>query len=462
MKLSLNWLKDYVDLNGVKTQDIKNKLTLATCEVESFHETFTYLPHIHVAKVLKVESHPNADRLSVCIVQTNKEKLNIVCGAKNVKEKMLVALAPVKTHLPKFEEKLGQNSSNEFWEVLPANIRGVKSLGMLCSSKELGIENITKQFLENDEGILDLEAFFISLEKHYPHLKKNILSWKTLGTTLNKIFPLCDTIFEIDNKSITHRPDLWSVYGFARELSAIFKKNLKNNPFNYKIYSDKKNPKVPKIPKKKINITQGSALAYFGVCVENIEIKPSPLWMQCRIININHNPINNVVDTSNYVMFDLGQPNHCFDLRTIKTNEISVVVVDKKSKYIQQKFTTLDGIERVLTQDSIIIYDGEIPSATNNPNAIALGGVMGGEFSKISNDTTSLFIESATFPRSKIRRVTQSLGLRTDSAQRFEKGQDPAKALPALANLLFLLKLSNPKLKIGTVTGKIFEPVKQK
>ncbi len=501
MKLSLNWLQDYIDLNGIKPEQIMGKLTMATCEVEHFSEIYTYLERIQVAKIQSVEKHPNADKLSICKVQTSpKEVVQIVCGAPNVEENMLVALATIGTHLPTSEAHTSKNNApqkdslkdslktsleakeveskttptlaKEFWEVAPANIRGVTSKGMLCSSQELAIHHITQLYLTQDTGILNLTEFFLELEKYYPTLSKKINTWKTLGTPLSKIFPLHDIIFNIDNKSITHRPDLWSHYGFARELSSIFNKPLKNDPYKTKI--KKINPKVPQ---KKIYAEKDVALAYFGVHVQGVQVKPSPIKIQARLLAVGARPINNIVDVSNYIMYDLGQPNHIFDAKKLHHKEISVIGIKRNEKRVSTKFTALDGIERDLPQESILILDGLIKDTHLNknskgpskakienvlgPSMIALGGIIGGESSMIQKDTQELFIESATFPRSRIRKTIQTIGIRTDAAQRFEKGQDPAKALPALHHLLFLLSESCPSLQIGKVSGKVFVPIKE-
>ncbi len=434
MKLSLNWLHDFIDLSGISPQEIGQKLSLATCEIEDVYESYGHLSAIQVARISSVEKHPNADRLNLCTVehldfQAKMQISQIVCGAANVHSEMLVALAPVGTRLPQSDEPKPKG----FLEIRKAKIRGVESAGMLCSAAELGLEAITG----SENGILAMESLGTG---DYPLIKTGALQ---IGTPLATLFPqMQDTIFEVDNKSITHRPDLWSHFGFARELSAIFSRPLIFDPLNQR-------PKKtdPSLEKKQIHIKDNAALAYYGLSVGKVKVKPGPLWMQARLINIGQRPINNIVDSSNYVMFELGQPNHAFDARTIKNKTISVAKNTRKTT-----FTTLDNKEHHLaSQSTILIYDG-LPE---KGNAVALGGIMGGLSSSIQNDTSELFLESATFPREQIRRSITSLNLRTDSAQRFEKGQDPTKAGPALYRLAYLIKQSCPELTIGQLCGSM-------
>ena len=433
MKLSYNWLNDYLDLSKITPSKIADALSLSTCEVESFYQSFPHLDDIQLAQVLTVEKHPNADRLSLCRVKSGQGEAQIVCGAPNVSPNMFAALAPVGAKLPPKE------TGGNFWEVRKAKIRGVESFGMLCSASELGIE----QILSSTESQSDTEK---AVDK-----QKGILDWEQLdssslkiGSPISQLLPLKDFIFDIDNKSITHRPDLWSHFGFARELSAIFHLPLRFDPLDLK---PKKTEQT--LPIKSINIAKGAALAYYGLSIGEVELKPTPLWMQARLINIGQGPINNIVDTSNYVMYDVGQPNHAFDARQLKEKSISVVLNNQDLKI--ESFTTLDGEERKLPKESILILDGP----AEKKRAVALGGIMGGLASRVQDDTEELFVESATFPREYIRRSITALGLRTDSAQRFEKGQDPAQAAPALYRFAQLLKQSCPNLKIGPICGQM-------
>ena len=465
MKLSYNWLNDYVDLSKIAISEIAEGLSLSTCEIESFYESFAYLDRIQLARALSVEKHPDADRLKVCRVRSGAGELQIVCGAENVHSGMLAALAPVGAKLPLREkaEELKENRES-FWEVRKAKIRGVESSGMLCSAEELGLEKILsypkgrEKSQDKTKGIIDLEKDFgnpppteAKRDAKENSLLEVELSSLKIGTPMAQIFPLRDFIFDVDNKSITHRPDLWSHFGFARELSAIFHLPLKFDPLGLKPAMIEKD-----LSTKIINVKKNAALAYYGISLGGVQIQASPLWMQARLINIGHSPVNNVVDTSNYVMYDMGQPNHAFDSSELKEKSISVLLNGDGLEV--DSFTTLDGEERKLPSQSILILDGE----PQKKCVVALGGLMGGLGSRVQNDTKELFVESATFPRERIRRMISALALRTDSAQRFEKGQDPLQAAPALYRFAQLLKQSCPKLKIGRISGKVYAGVKQK
>ncbi|MCR9142767.1 MAG: phenylalanine--tRNA ligase subunit beta [bacterium] len=442
MKLSLNWLNDYVDLGDVPIEELVDRLTLAVCEVEGVEEVFGHLDQIHVALIESLEKHPDADRLNVCQVKDGKHTHQIVCGAPNVRAGMFAPLAIVGARLPK--------SEGEFLEIKPAKLRGVASNGMLCSPGELGLAPLTGEV----DGLIDLET----VPALAGHSGSNQLKH---GTALSKLLPLKDTILDIDNKSITHRPDLWCHFGFAREIAAIYGKKLKYDPI---VKRAKRQPKSDaKLPAKKIVIQDGAALAYYGRALAGVKIGPAPLYMQARLINVGQRPINNIVDASNYVMLELGQPNHTFDAKTLKSDTVTVALANPSKKPAQNKakadtpykcksFTTLDGQQRDVPSDSILILDGPV-GAKATPVPVALGGIMGGESSGVADDTDALFLESATFPRERIRPAIARVGLRTDSAQRFEKGQDPAKAKPAIDRLAELIAETCPDLRQGKTTG---------
>jgi len=418
MKLSVNWLNDFVDVKSIPVEKLVSRLTLSTCEVEEVFPVFGHLDGVVAAKIVERKPHPDADRLSVCRVETGGETLTIVCGAPNAAEGLVVPLATIGTELPTETGSI---------KIAKSKLRGVDSHGMLCSATELGLSPLTGEI----DGLLVLD----------PKIKP--------GTPFSKLYPgIQDTILDIDNKSITHRPDLWCHYGFAREIAAIFHKPLKKDPLASKL------PKSdPKLPQKKIVIEDGAAKGYFGLSCTGVRVAPAPVWMQVRLMNIGQKPINNIVDASNYVMFELGQPNHTFDAKQLKSDTVTVASAGKGAK----SFTTLDGVERTLPDGCVMIFDGK-PSASS---AVAIGGIMGGMNSGIEETTTELFLESATFPREKIRRALSHLQLRTDSAIRFEKGQDPAKAKPALARLVELLGESSPEMKVGAPSGESVEGAKQ-
>ncbi len=425
MKLSLKWLQFYIDLSDVDIVKLSNKITMSICEIEKIYKVFQIPETIVVGKVLECKPHPDSSVLSVCNVDVGKEILQIVCGASNVKKDSYVAVAKIGTEL---------NINNNVIKIEKRIIKKIESFGMICSSKELGIHPI----IGETDGILLLndldEEVFQYAEEKTNQKKENLLK---VGTQIKEVFPYEDTIIEIDNKSITNRPDLWSHFGFALELSAILDKKIKYNPLT-KI---KKFNTDPKLPKKQIIIKNNSALAYNGIVCINVNIKKSPLWLRILLSAIDQKCINNVVDISNYVMYEIGQPNHAFDLRDLKSNN---VICDLTKTEIQWK--ALDQNEYTIPPNSIMIYDKETP--------VALGGIIGGANSAIKEDTTEIFIESATFPRSFIRKTISATGIRTESSRRFEKGLDPARSKIAIYRFIELLKQSNPKLKVGSLSSK--------
>ncbi len=471
MKLSLNWLNDFIDLADVPLERIVRELTLRTCEVEEFYPAYAHLDDVVVARVLEKERHPNADRLSLCKVDAGTATLPIVCGAPNVAAGMFVPLARIGAKLP---------MGGEILEIKSGKIRGEISEGMLCSAKELGLVELT----EATDGLIDLGPHLAHVQTAPPWAHpasgggaKKTASQKiakkaarskvakkaqaappggppaapapavrppesTIGTPLSVLFALKDSIIDIDNKSITHRPDLWSHYGFARELSAIFNRPLKFNPL-----ATPEIAAAPGLPSKKIVIEPGAAYAYFGQHVRGVRVGPSPAWLRARLWNVGQRPINNVVDATNYLMFEIGQPNHAFDARELKSDTIGVATAEQQNI---KTFTTLDGVAREIPPHAIMILDGADPRAT----PLALGGIMGGLASGVREDTNELFLESATFPREKIRFALAKLQLRTESAIRFEKGQDPAQAQIALHRLVDLLALTCPDLAVGKIAGK--------
>lgn len=418
MKLSLNWLSEYVELSDVDLGELCNRITLSTCEIEEITPAFPGLETITAARIESTRRHPEADRLQLCTIRAGKFSGEIVCGAPNARPGILVPFAGVGSKI------LGKDGTGLV--ISKAKIRGIESEGMLCSAAELGLEKIFP-----GEGLLELDDSAIAPGQKLTHLIAE------------------DTVLTIDNKSITNRPDLWCHFGFARELSAILKRKLKKNPLVTKT-------KFKSSPgKKEIHIEKDAALAYFGAVCSGVEVRDTPLWMRARLAVVGQKSINNIVDVSNYVMLELGQPNHAFDLATLMQD--TVTVAPAKTHNVK-KFKTLDGIERELPDEAVVIFDGSGKSA----RPVALGGIMGGEDSAIQPATKEIFIESATFPRETIRRTLKKVDLRTDSAMRFEKGQDPMKAAPAILRFADLLKETCPNLSLGAVHGPAVKPVQSR
>ncbi len=397
MYISLNWLKDYVKIpSKLKPENIAAELTGHTVEVESFTNSAEQFNHVVVGKVLEVAKHPNADRLRVTVVDVKKGKLNIVCGAPNVAPGQLVAVALVGAILP------------NGLEIKESLIRGEKSEGMICAEDELGLG-------KGHDGIMVLRDS------------------AKIGEAFSKYLKVDDIVLEIDNKSLSNRPDLLNHYGIARELSAIY--NLTLIPYE-KVLDKKWDFLSVKENKLEVKINALDACPrYLAVKVKNIEVKESPSWLKERLVAANQRPINNIVDLTNYVMFDCGQPMHAFDAAKVKK-----IVVRRAEK--DETMETLDEKARVLSVEDLVITDGNEP--------IALAGIMGGHGSEISPETTELLLESANFAAAGIRKTSQKLGLRTEASVRFEKSLDTALPEIALFRFLTLLKKICPKMEIDS------------
>lgn len=388
MKLSYNWLNEFVDLSGTTPAELANLLTMKTCEVEGFEPFMDHMAKIPVALIEELTKHPDADKLKICKVNTGKETVQIVTGAANVElgKKFPAALVGVK--LP------------DGREMTKAKLRGVESFGMLCSGGELGITALDYAPAKVD-GLMPLPD-----------------DWK-VGAPLSDYFGAPDVILDIDNKSITHRPDLWCHFGFAREIAALLGKPLKKNG------EDATFKTHPATALPKIEIEGRAAITYCGAELSGFKVQASPLARQLRLLSVGQKPINNIVDISNYVLFEIGQPNHAFDREKISS---LVKVSYSKSK---EKIALLDGSTHELPEGLVVIRDGEKPAA--------LAGVMGGAGSETTAQTAKLFLESATFHRSDIRAAVAKTGIRSDSSQRFEKAQNPGKAKAAIYRFASLL-----------------------
>jgi phenylalanyl-tRNA synthetase beta chain len=397
MQISLNWLADFVDVAGVSPKELGDKLTLATAEVEGVATSGGDWPGVVTAKILEIWQHPEADRIRMTRVTTGDgEPLQVVCGAPNIEVGMIVPLATIGAVLP-----------GDF-TIKKSKIRGQESFGMLCSAKELALA-------EESDGILVLPAD------------------TPLGQPLGQALGKQDTIYEIDNKSLTHRPDCWGHYGLAREVAAIIKQPLKPLPL-----ADLGAP-VAELDGWTVTIEDATlAPRYSAALIDNVTVRPSPAWLQDRLTAVGSRPINLIVDLTNYVMLTVGEPIHAFDRATLTGKTISV-----RSAKPGEKLITLDGKERELTPETLVIADGAGP--------VALAGIMGGEATEVKEGTTSLLIEAANFQPRVIRQAAQRLALRTDAAARFEKSLDPAWTHDALALFWALLKQEVPEARlVGT------------
>lgn len=391
MNISLNWIKEFVSLSGLKVEDIKDELTAHTVEVEQVIRQEDRFKDVVVAKIIDVSKHPQADRLQVAIVDIGKkEDLKIVCGAPNISPGQLVPLAMVGAILP------------NGLEIKKAEIRGEESFGMLCAEDELGLG-------DNHSGIMILDKR------------------AKIGQNFAEYLNLTDIVLEIDNKSISNRPDLWGHYGISRELSVLFDLRLK-----------KYESKALKIKKQKEDIENVEIQVkakkycprYLALKVENIKIEDSPSWLKERLIAIGIKPVNNIVDATNYIMFELGQPLHAFDADTV--DKIIVRMANKNENVV-----TLDDGEKKLEEDDLVI--------ANSREIISIAGVMGSKGSAINNTSTTIIIESANFDAASVRRTAQRLNSRTDAAMRFEKGLDPNLCPLAINKMAEIIKNLCPK-----------------
>jgi len=375
MKVSLNWLKNYIDISNYTPLDLKNILTNSGLEVEAIEEVGKSLEGFVVGEVVSKEKHPNADKLSVCRVNDGKEIHQVICGAPNVEAGQKIVFAPLGVVIPGSGEKLKK-----------AKIRGVESFGMICSEMELGLG-------EDHTGI-------VVLDNNAP-----------VGMPINEYLGLNDFVLEI---GITpNRPDALSHIGIARELSAITKKKF----VFPKIDFDENEERIEKYLKVEIE-NETDCPRYCARMVRNVKVKESPQWLKNYLTNVGIRPINNIVDVSNFVMLELGQPLHTFDARLV---EGGIIIV--KNAKDNEKFVTLDGKERILDSSMLMICDAV--------KKIAIAGVMGGLNSEISENTKDVIIESAYFNPKSIRRTSKKLGLSTESSYRFERGVDYKNTLIA-------------------------------
>jgi phenylalanyl-tRNA synthetase beta chain len=403
MLISIDWIRDFTDVPNLPAKDIYTRFTLATAEVEDVQTVGEHLEKIVIAEILSFEKHPEADKLNlVTFTIGNNDVRKVVCGASNVKVGIKIPYAPLGVKLPNgllLEAK---------------KIRGVLSEGMLCSEEELG-------FAEDSEGIMELPAD------------------APLGVNMLTFFKMKkDTILDIDNKSLTHRPDLWGHYGMSREFSAIFETPLKSR-FT-KEWSDglKKHFTSDKSPIAVRFDGESAGLSYFGLSVNNVSVGESPEWMKARLKACGLRSINNIVDISNYVMLELGMPLHIFDRDQIAGSEVII-----KKLTVDTTFKTLDEVDRKLTVGDTVISDANGP--------LVLAGIMGGLKSGVSDSTKNIFIEVANWKAAMVRRTSTRLGLRTDSSQRFEKTLDSNLTERTLLRTLELILELCPG---ATVVGK--------
>ncbi|MCX6785362.1 MAG: phenylalanine--tRNA ligase subunit beta [Candidatus Komeilibacteria bacterium] len=401
MKISLNWLKQYIDLpKSLTAQELALKLTMSTVEVEDVVDEKNRYANMVVGEVLEIVPHPQADKLTVLKVKAGKSVYQVICGAGNVYKGMKGVLA-----LPGSLVKW--HNMGESVKLEKTKIRGIESEGMMCAPSEIGL---SEEFQETD-GVIDLKE-------------------GKSGQEIAEVLGLNDIVLEIDNKSITNRPDLWGHYGLAREIAALYNLKLKD----LKIDKIKEGDQV----NLKIDIQdEANCSRYMSLVVTGIKIEPSPVWMQRLLQAAGVRPINNIVDITNFVMLELGRPSHAFDRRDILGDTIIV----RRAK-AGEKMKTLDGQERTLTDQMCLVCDSAKP--------VDLGGIMGGANSEIKPDTTEIILELANFNPINIRKTAQALNLRTEAAIRFEKSLDPALAELGLKRIVTLVQELIPQVQVAS------------
>jgi len=387
MKVSLSWLKEYICVD-LGPSVIAEKLTMAGLEVDAVEERYDYFSNIVVAKVEHVKKHPNADKLSVCSVDAGGgELIQIVCGAPNVQKGMVVPCALPGAVLPGDKK------------IKKGKIRGEISCGMLCSAAELKLNT-------DASGIMDLEEDFIA------------------GTPLEEALKISDTVFEID--LTPNRPDCLSIIGVAREVGAFTEPKQKVMLPDFTLPKDKTGKKSIHDFAKVQVIDPDLCPRYSAGLLFDVKIKPSPFWLQEKLESIGLTPINNVVDITNFVMMETGQPLHAFDFDEVAKGKI---IVRRAGE--DKDFTTLDSKAHKLESDMLMICDGERP--------VGLAGVMGGENSEILDSTTRVLVESAYFNPVSIRKTAKKTGIATDASHRFERGVDPEGTINALTRAVSLM-----------------------
>ena len=387
MFLSMNWIQDFVDLSGLDLMKLINQFSLSTAEVENdIYHKGSDISGIVVAEIKSVEAHPDSKKLHLLKVDAGEDELvDVVCGAPNVRVGMKTAFA-------KLGAKIGDI------EIAPRNLAGYTSNGMCCSEKEIGIS-------DDNSGIMEITD-------DLPN-----------GTDLKEAYAIDDIIFEVDNKSLTNRPDLWGHYGIAREFAALSGRELKPMPT-----ADLS--KYDNLPKVDMKIIDPLCQRYSCLQVENITATVSPVNMRIRLFYCGMRAINFLADLTNYLMLEMGQPMHAFDSR--KVEKIRIKRFDKPFE-----FQTLDKVERHIDENTLMICNDDTP--------VAIAGIMGGLDSEIVDDTTTLTLESATFDAASIRKSTVRLSHRTDASMRYEKSLDPEMTVAAIGRFVNLMWETDPE-----------------
>jgi phenylalanyl-tRNA synthetase beta chain len=401
MFVSYKWLQDYVDLTGVTAQDLAEKITKSGIEVEGVKVLNEGIRGVVIGYILEREQHPNADKLSKCLVDIGLEQpVQIICGAKNVAQGQKVAVATVGAVLP----------GN--FKIKRAKLRGEESNGMICSLQELGMEGkiIPKEY---SEGIFVFPAD------------------APVGEDAIALLNRDDQVLELG--LTPNRSDCLSMIGVAYEVAAILNRDVKLP----EIALEPINEKASEFIKISVEAKEDNPL-YVAKVIKNVKIGPSPLWMQTRLMAAGIRPHNNVVDITNYILLEYGQPLHAFDYDRLGSKEI-VVRRANEGETIQ----TLDDVKRTLSSDHLVITNGQEP--------VAIAGVMGGANSEVTSETTTVLLEAAYFNGGTVRKASKDHGLRSEASARFEKGVDPNRVRPAGERAAYLMaKYANGEVLEGT------------
>ncbi len=400
MLISLNWIKDFVEIPDMPPKELASRFTLATAEVEDVIVKGESLRAVKVVEIKSLKPHPDSDKLNLVTFDIgNGTTKEVVCGAPNVRPGLKVPYASIGTTLP------------NGMTLEPKKIRGILSDGMLCSETELGLG-------DGKAGLMELSSDAVSGMSLPDYLKMD-----------------SDVILDVDNKSLTHRPDLWGYLGLAREFSAAHNKPLKNRftPEWEKKWEAQFTKDASPV---KIEVNEDSScLAYYGLSIDGIKMKPTPDFIKNRLETVGLRSINLIVDISNYVMVELGMPNHIFDREKIHGGKVVI-----KRAGLDMKFKTLDDSDRDLVAHDTIIADTERP--------LVLAGLMGGLESGVTETTSKLFLEVANWEAPEVRKTSVRLGLRTDSSQRYEKTLDSNMCYRTLLRLAEMIKEHFPEAKI--------------
>lgn len=391
MLISKKWLSEYISLpDGLSDIDLSERLTNAVVEVEKVLNQAAEFDHMVLGKIISILQHPNADRLKICEVDVGERNVKIVCGGTNIAEGMNVAVA-----LP--GARVRWHGEGELIELAKTSIRGEESEGMICAGSEIGKGKST----DKDHEIMDLSE-----------------ATDQISTPLAKVFHADDVIFEIEHKSITNRPDLFGHYGIAREISALYSIPLR----------EYRSPKIHlgKSIRLFVDVEDKTLCPrYMAVAIEGVKVESSPKWLSNRLESCGIHSINNLVDITNYVLLELGQPMHVFDVDKIGGKDIQINV---RNALKNETLLALDDKTYKLDSEKLVITDGK--------NPIAIAGVMGGKESGVSDKTTRIVFESANFSGTSVRKTSQTLSLRSESSVRFEKELDPELCAQALARAI--------------------------